>query len=76
VVATGSYETPVHARSFGVAGKKRQKSSGVRAQALKVLAKLDPAKLTPSQQATLHRLRERAQAAAADDPYEIAADDW
>ena len=45
-------------------------------QTLKVLAKLDPQKLSADQQAIFRRLHGRAQVAAAEDPYEIVADDW
>jgi len=45
-------------------------------QALRVLARLDPSTLTPAQQATLEKIRTRAQQDAEEDPYEVAAEDW
>jgi membrane associated rhomboid family serine protease len=45
-------------------------------QALKVLARIDPKTLAPVQQASLSRLEKRAQTAAEDDPFEVAAEDW
>jgi membrane associated rhomboid family serine protease len=45
-------------------------------QALKVLSKLDPQTLAPHQQAVLARVRERAKKEAAEDPFEISAEDW
>src|SRR5438309_1488013 len=45
-------------------------------QALKVLARLDPKALPASHQATFTRLKQRAQQAAEEDPFEITADDW
>jgi hypothetical protein len=45
-------------------------------QALRVLAQLDSPMLPPAQQATLQKLRTRAQNEAEEDPYEVAAEDW
>jgi hypothetical protein len=45
-------------------------------QALKVLGKLDPQTLPPPRLPIFNRLREQAERQAAEDPYEIAADDW
>jgi hypothetical protein len=45
-------------------------------QALRVLTKLDPRELAPAQQATLQKIRLRAQKDAEEDPYEVAAEDW
>lgn len=45
-------------------------------QALKVLARIDPQRLLPNQQALLGKLHQRAQHAAEDDPFELAAEDW
>jgi membrane associated rhomboid family serine protease len=45
-------------------------------QALKVLARVDPSSVSPSQQAALSKLRARAERAAEDDPFEVAAEDW
>jgi membrane associated rhomboid family serine protease len=45
-------------------------------QALRVLARLDSSTLSPAQQATLTKIRARAQQAAEEDPYEVAAEDW
>jgi hypothetical protein len=45
-------------------------------QALKVLARIDSQALTPTQRATLTKLSERAERAAEEDPFEVAAEDW
>jgi membrane associated rhomboid family serine protease len=45
-------------------------------QALRVLARLDPGALAPAQQATLEKVRARAEKDVEEDPYEVAAEDW
>jgi hypothetical protein len=45
-------------------------------QALKVLARVDEQALTATQRASLAKLTERAQRAAEEDPFEVAAEDW
>ncbi len=45
-------------------------------QALKVLGQLESGSLTPAQQATLSKLRGRAELASEEDPFEVAAEDW
>ncbi len=45
-------------------------------QALKVLARVDEQALTPPQRTTLTKLSERAERAAEEDPFEVAAEDW
>jgi membrane associated rhomboid family serine protease len=45
-------------------------------QALRVLARLDSGALSPAQQATLEKIRTRAQRDAEEDPYEVASEEW
>jgi hypothetical protein len=45
-------------------------------QAVKVLAKVDPAQLPAAQQPVLAALRQQAIRAAEEDPFEVVADDW
>jgi membrane associated rhomboid family serine protease len=45
-------------------------------QALKVLKRLDPRLLPPKQQPIYGQLVQRTEAAAAEDPFEVATDDW
>jgi hypothetical protein len=45
-------------------------------QALKVLERIDAATLTQPQQTSLSRMQQRAEHAADEDPFEVAAEEW